>query len=303
MGMRYGGTVAVWYSSHYADDPRDWRNNEEFGGPYHPLLGYYDSSDPQVLRQHLRWMRRAGVDAIVYDAFSKASGHIMQVAEDRLLALLLDALAHQDGEKRKLKLMFWLEKYGTNPSLDEYLFGLDYVRRRLAPLDFYYHYRGRPLVVTFVNGPMGECDALEEAGWQTADIEFRRLRAFFMGSDCWRYVDSYPQRLNKEWMSVCPGYDAYMEDAYVAKHVRKDSPLDLDSVRRKAFRADRENGAFFERQLLRARYANPSIIFMSGWNDWQYGNHIEPAREYGFDYVDMAASLLGRATETAPYRS
>jgi hypothetical protein len=215
------------------------------------------------------------------------------------------------------------------------------VRRHLAPRDFYFRRHGKPLVVTFVNGPMGECDALEEAVWQTEDIELRRLRAFFMGSDCWRSVDSYPQRLNKEWMSVCPGYDAYVEDASIARHVRQDEPLDLDVVRRKAFRADRENGAFFEKQLLRARHANPEIIFISGWNDWQYGrgscksrqrdprntrkhakkpfvfrviscvswafcerlgNHIEPAVEYGFQYVDMAARLLGREPETASYQ-
>jgi hypothetical protein len=86
VSRRYSGTVAIWHSSHYADDPRDWRNNEEFGGPYHPLLGYYRSDDPEVLDKHLDWMRRAGVDAIVYDAFSKASGQIGNVADDRLLA-------------------------------------------------------------------------------------------------------------------------------------------------------------------------------------------------------------------------
>ena len=51
-----------------------------------------------------------------------------------------------------------------------------------------------------------------------------------------------------------------------------------------------------------ARYGNPDIIFISGWNDWQYANQIEPAVEYGFQYVDIAARLLGRGPETAPYR-
>ena len=49
------------------------------------------------------------------------------------------------------------------------------------------------------------------------------------------------------------------------------------------------------------RYGNP-IHLHSGWNDWQYANQIEPAVEYGCQYVDLAASLLGRAAETAPYR-
>lgn len=41
---------------------------------------------------------------------------------------------------------------------------------------------------------------------------------------------------------------------------------------------------------------------MSGWNDWQYACQIEPAVEYQFEYVDLAARLLGREEETRFYR-
>jgi len=48
--------------------------------------------------------------------------------------------------------------------------------------------------------------------------------------------------------------------------------------------------------------ANPEIIFISSWNDWQYGNQIEPAVEYGCKYLDLTAEILGRWRETRPYR-
>jgi hypothetical protein len=48
---RYDGTVAVWFSSHYQVDERDWINIKEFGNPYHPLSGYYRSDDPAVLKR------------------------------------------------------------------------------------------------------------------------------------------------------------------------------------------------------------------------------------------------------------
>ena len=41
---------------------------------------------------------------------------------------------------------------------------------------------------------------------------------------------------------------------------------------------------------------------VSGWNDWQCCLQIEPSVEYEFKYVDMAARLLGRSTETLAYR-
>ena len=97
----------------------------------------------------------------------------------------------------------------------------------------------------------------------------------------------------------------YLELAYLAKYVDKKTAPDFAKIRAdsRASADDREDGEYFKRQLLRARHGNPNIIFISGWNDWQYANHIEPAVEYGYQYVDMAASLLGRSAETAPYRA
>ena len=130
----------------------------------------------------------------------------------------------------------------------------------------------------------------------------RRIRPYY--SDVWSYIDHWPQRLNREWMVASPGFDAFLENAYVAKYVRQEQNPDYEKIRQEARRhsADREDGAYFKKQLLRARTGNPKIIFISGWNDWQYGNQIEPAVEYEYKYVDLASQLLGRQEETAPYR-
>ena len=99
-----------------------------------------------------------------------------------------------------------------------------------------------------------------------------------------------------------PGFDDYLENAYIARHVQNDECADLEAIRERRLCADRKDGAFFEKQILRARQVEPAIIFISGWNDWQYGNQIEPSIEYGYTYIDLAAKLLGRWQETAPYR-
>jgi hypothetical protein len=103
-------------------------------------------------------------------------------------------------------------------------------------------------------------------------------------------------------MPVNPGFDGYLEGAYVNKMQKK--PLDMEAIHRQGQKAAavREDGRYFERQLLRPRKVNPDIIFISGWNDWQCCLQIEPAVEYGFKYIDTAARLLGRESETLPYR-
>lgn len=297
--VRYGGTVAVWFSSHYQIDTRDWDNIEEFHGDHHPLLGYYRSDDPKVLRQQLHWMRRAGIDLIVYDVFSTGKWDLTDLAKDRTLPLLVDELAHQEGQPRKLQLAIWLEKYLGNPTVEQYRYALDYVRRNLAPHDFYFRYAGKPLVVAYLNG---RNNAIYQIEWENSFFSLHRIRPYY--SDVWAYIDHSPQRLNRDWMPASPGFDPYLENAYIAAHVRKEKNPDLAAIRRDSRQqaADRVNGGFFEQQLLRVREGNPNIVFISGWNDWQYACQIEPAVEYGFRYVDMAASLLGRELETSPYR-
>ena len=244
-------------------------------------------------------MRRAGIDAIVYNAYGTVKMDPLDLPRDRALALLVEALEHQEGEERKLQLIIYVEKYMGNPSLEEYRCALNYVRENLAEKDFYYRYEGRPLVVTYHGG---RDDAIDEIEWENDYFTLHRVRPYY--SDVWCYVDHYPQRLSREWMVASPGFDGFLEHAYIAKHVHKQADLDLDKVRKDSRKgaADREGGEYFKRQLLRARHGNPDILFISGWNDWQYANQIEPAVEYGFQYVDMAARLLGREAETAPYR-
>ena len=296
-GERYNGTAALWFTSHYQVDSRDWDNIKEFGGQHHPAQGYYKSDDPDVLKQQLHWIRRAGIDAIVYDVFSTGKWDLTDLPKDRTLPLLLEALANQDGEPRKLKLIIWLEKYYGNPTVAQYEYALDYVREHLAEKDYYFRYKGKPLVVTFLNGENRDIGEIES---RNDYFELRRIRPYY--TDVWCYVDKYPQLLSKEWICASPGSDPFLEWAYIEKHVRKEPNPDLEAMRNNDLKDEREGGAFYERQLLRAKNASPNIVFVSGWNDWQYANQIEPAVEYGFLYVDMTARILGRWEETAPYR-
>ncbi|MFC1600909.1 glycoside hydrolase family 99-like domain-containing protein [Candidatus Sumerlaeota bacterium] len=291
---RFDGTVAMWFSTHYQIDPREWDTIQELNGPYHPAAGYYRSDDPQILKRQLREMRRAGVDLIVYDAFASLALPLTDFTKDRALAMLVEELAHQQHEARKLQLAIYIEKYDSYPSAEEYEAALTYIRDNLANREFYFKYQGKPLVTSYLDEYPEHLDEIE---WRNDDFTMRRIRPY--QSDVWSYIHPYPQPLRKDWMVVSPGYDSFMENAYLA---RMAGDADLAQIRKEASKADREDGAFFERQLLRARMGNPEIIFISGWNDWQYGNHIEPAEEYGYKYVDLAARLLGRQQETSIYR-
>jgi hypothetical protein len=291
---RFDGTVAVWFTTHFQVTSRDWDTIRDVGGPHHPAAGTYRSDDPATLARQLDEMRRTGIDLIIYDAFATDELPLTDFSQDRALPMLVEALSDQPGNERPLRLAMYIEKYDGDPSEEEYEAALGFIRENLADRDFYFRYRGKPLVTPFLGGYPASLDEVE---WRNDDFTFRRIRPF--GSDVWSYVHPYPQPLRRDWMVVSPGYDSYLEEVFLA---RKAGRCDLAALREKATAADREDGAFFERQILRARAADPEILFISGWNDWQYANQIEPAVEYGYKYVDLAARLLGRSEETSVYR-
>ncbi len=289
---RFNGTVAIFYISHFQRVSRDWDSIAEYKGPYHPLMGYYRYKEKTDLLKHLKWLRRAGVDTIVYDVYGFAEWGPLDIEKDRVLQWLMEALADQDNEPRKLQLLIWIEKYDSNPNLEEYRFALNYIRKHLAQKPYYFRWKNKPMVLTYVNHTNPVLDELEK---ESDDFTLHRIRAYD-GKEYWSYCNDSPQPANHEWMPVSPGIDPFLENAYLAR--KKGKPLDVSEWKR----FDRQNGGYFRKQLLRARDVNPEFIFISGWNDWQYGLEIEPAVEYRFKYVDMAARMLGREEETKPYR-
>ena len=290
---RFNGTVAIFYISHFQVVHRDWDSIEEYKGPYHPLLGYYGYKTKSDVFKHLKWLRRTGVDAIVYDVYGFAEWGPMDIEKDRVLKWMIEALADQEKEARKLKLIIWIEKYDSNPTLDDYRYTLNYLRKHIASRPFYFQLENKPLVLTYVNHDNPVLDQLER---ETHDFTLRRVRAYD-GKENWSYVNDFPQPANHEWMPVSPGIDPFLEDAYLAKKKGK-PPLDPS----KWVQFDRQDGDYFKKQFRRAREINPDFIFLSGWNDWQYGLEIEPAIEYRFKYVDLASTMLGRVEETKSYR-
>lgn len=296
---RYQGTVAIWYGSHFEDTAsHDWEPIKEWNGPFHPLLGEYKTSDREVLRQHLRWLRRAGVDVIFYDVCRvQPELTLFDLPKQKTLQLIVEELSHQEKEPRRLRLALWLEKWNSNPTAEQYRFGLDTVLKDLAPRDFYYRLDGKPLVVTYLNSAAAAIDALDRE--YAPLLTIRRLSPY-PGVKGWRY---FGPAGDDECMTVNPGADGFLEEAFIAKYVQK-KPVDTAALRTrgKAAVEQRADGKTFEDQLLKARQVDPKLIFISGWNDWAWCLQIEPAKEYGFKYVDIAARLLGRDAETRLYR-
>jgi hypothetical protein len=313
--------VATWFSTSYEYDQRDFDGIKKYGNAYHPTLGYYKSGDRKILETQLQWMRRAGIDFFLLDCTSSLFRGPTDAIGDRTLKAVADLLDKQESQSRKLEFCIFVEKYLMTPNAQELDAVLEYVQKELAGHRYYTKLHGKPLVILYVNDEVNEM--VKAAREKFKKLEIRVVSGEFFDASYWRYVEKYPQTLSTEWIPVSPGFDSslemlYVRDAYLAtkepelkqylQHILsrwnlEDMEVTAETVRKNAFfKEERLDGSTYRQQLLRAVEKNPEIIYISGWNDWQFGNQIEPGVEYGFQYVDTTADLLGRAGDVKEYR-
>jgi len=144
----FKGIVAIFYTGHFQKKNREWASIAEYKGPYHPMHGYCRYKDRDDVLRHLKWLRRAGVDAIVYDCSGMSEWGPMDMNKDRVLKWIMEALENQEKEIRKLKLIIYIEKYDGNPSQKEYQSALKFVREKLANRPYYFRWQNKPMVLT-----------------------------------------------------------------------------------------------------------------------------------------------------------
>jgi len=78
---------------------------QSIGSDYFPQLGAYSSNDPQVVAQHMAWLRQAGVGVIISSWWGQGS------YQDKAVPLLLEMAARYG-----IKVTFHIEPYGERTS-------------------------------------------------------------------------------------------------------------------------------------------------------------------------------------------
>ncbi len=313
---RSRSVVAAWFSTHYSYNQRDFKLIKKYGNPYHPSLGDYDSSDPDIMRTQFKWIRRSGIDVILCSSYGCYGKKPPDLINDRDLRLLMQILENQDNENRKLYFAIDLESYADTPTLEEYRISLDFIEKEVMDHPYYFKHRDKPFIMLYINDLIPE--TISTINKEFPAFTYQKVSGERINPEYSAYIEEYPQELKDDWMPVSPGFDSSLEEIYLRdlyiksdddgqkKTIRKyfnDIDATIEDIRSNPnHKEDWKGGETFKKQLTRAYKHQPEIIFISGWNDWQFGNQIEPAVEYGFKYVDMTAEILERVEETESYR-
>ena len=285
-----------WTMNRFDPERSDATGRREIASHYYPLIGPYDSADPDVLEYHALLMKIAGVDGVVADWYGNEDFNDYAGINRRTVALfqtlkargLKFAICYED---RALKAMAERGKWTPAQATGHARSHLRFCEDQWFKEPSYVTHEGKPLLLVF--GP----DYLQPAQWETAFAAMKQPPAFFtlherrapaVGSFAWPpmwaakdgtlgaaeldgYLDRYEQREEPKIAAAFPDFHDIYEQA---------------GVRPSYGRLDAADGETFRRTLARAVAAGTPFIQVATWNDFGEGTCVEPAREYEYRYLE-----------------
>lgn len=286
-----------WTMDHYNPDEVKQDGKCKIASHYYPLIGPYDSGDPDALECQVLLMKFAGIDGIIIDWYgiedfydyaiiNRNTQHIIKYAkkaglefaicyEDQTIKRMIEAgyMKHEEAVHHGQTVMQWLQKHyfdskaylkvDARPAL--FVFGPQYFNSSQWEQVFSVLPQ-RPFFYT-LNYLQGGADGA--FGWPP-------MNGAITVPDQWRaYLDDFYVKNSDEAAcvgTVFPQFHDIYEEAGVGK-----SHGFLDA---------REGGTF-EDTLNLALRSDCEVIQIVTWNDYGEGTMIEPTGEFGYRYLEI----------------
>jgi hypothetical protein len=243
------------------------------GAPHHwgeSLFGYYLGDDEWVLRKHAQMLADAGVDTLIFDTSNKFTYQHNYTA-------LFDVLTEMRREGNRTPDVAFLTPFWDPASTVQQLYDELYSKGLYS--DLWFRWEGKPLILA--NPAQVNPELL---GFFT----FRRPQPdYFQGPtepNMWSWLEVYPQHVFRndrgeaEQMSVGVAQNA-VKDANGLRLGTLSEPGALGrSFHGGAHSTEPDavlKGYNFAEQWERALEEDPKFIFVTGWNEWFGGRHIE----------------------------
>ena len=254
----------------------------------YPLLGWYSSSNIDVMRQHVQWAKEAGITGFIVswkstEKLNERLGKLIQVAneENFKLTIIYQGLDFQREplpiEQVDADLSYFIEHYSEDQAF--YLY-----EKPLVIWSGTWRF-SREEVESVVNGKREHILIL--ASEKNVD-GYTRLADLVDGDAYyWSSVNpdtfpGYPEKLRAMseaihangglWIApVASGFDARLVGGTTV--------------------VDRKDGETLQIQYNAAMQSSPDAIGLISWNEFSENSHIEPSEKYGDRYLKVMAKI------------
>jgi len=274
---------------HWAEvDPekKDISNSRRY-----PQMGAYDSHDDAVLKQHCKWARQAGIDALIASWW----GH--GTYEDRAIPLILNAC-----QESSLKCCIY---YEITPRATPETTAKDIIKvlRKYGDHPSYLRHKGQPVIFVFGR-------ALMQMGFHAWFEALKQIREQYppgliaigdqMSYACAKVFDGIHTYNTADQLSDKSVIEVrswtvrtYPKWVKLARQAGKISTLtvipgyDDTKIRKPGLKVERFDGSLYESQWKRVIAAGPDWILITSFNEWHEGSEIEPSLEHGEKYIEL----------------
>ncbi len=265
---------------------------------YHPLIGPYDSSDPDALECHLLQMKLAGIDGVIADWYgiSDTADYPSVHTATRALFEATDRFGLKFAacyEDRTVELMVkWkhLEEEQITAHLTE---TFQWMHAEWFTQPQYLRYQDKPLLLNF--GPIYIKDP---AIWTAALDAVPDRPAFFAlhhlwkqsgadGGFTWIHHDAFEDSSNAETIRRRL-HETFSYPAEDPSQVIVSAYPGFNDVYKNPMRGlDHRDGDTL-RDTLAVGMAGPwPLIQLATWNDYGEGTMIEPTHQFGYTFLEI----------------
>jgi hypothetical protein len=236
---------------------------------YHPSFGYYSSTDDAIIDQQLQLAAQAHLDAFISSWWGQ--GHYTDSAFQHILARSERA----GSPNPNLRWAIYYENEGQgDPTSTQILGDLNYLASNAFSHPGYLHINGKPVVFVYAdpNDACGMADRWVQAKTAFGGNVYLVLKVFAGYGSCASQPDAWHQYAPAKDYDVQGSYSAVVSPGFWK--VGESPRLARDPVR---FEADVQkgvaSGAFWQ--------------LITTWSEWGEGTIIEPATEWGNQYIDI----------------
>jgi len=285
-----------WTMNRYNPD------NGELASQFHPLIGPYDSSDPDALEYQTLEMKIAGIDGVLIDWYgvkdmydyrsNNRNTDKMTVACSK--AGLKYAVVMEDA------IVPGLVKAGKSTADDYANSAITWLQSGWFQQPGYLQWHGKPLLLIF--GPQyykepdlqrffGETSLFTLLGRKDGAVGAFDWPEPQVGDEkSWKQVDLFYDRA-KSWPSFIPVAYPRFEDIYKQAGIH-DSYGEIKD----------QEGQTFQKLLDRAHRSGAPFVQIATWNDWGEGTQIEPSKEFGYRDLEVLQRDRRNDDPSFPYR-
>lgn len=258
---------------------------QDIGSDYYPALGAYSSKDPQVVAQHMAWLRQAGVGVIISSWWGQGSNEdqavplILQMAERYGIKVTfhIEPYNGRTAESLVNDIKYIYEKYGSSPAFfqsnaSSRYSSVDQPKGMFFVWSIEFRETGQPVQADYWQPAMDKIHALPEGGLVIANT----LQGSWINGGhfdgLYNYVTLHTdQNGGFNWSRNLPPNSLYVPSVIPGNSARRVGYPEDTYV-------DRENGATYNDQWNAAldTGVEPAMVTITSFNEWHEGSMIEP---------------------------